>query len=261
MSAHLPQSAAPWQARFEEVRQRLLAHPIYDEVTSLERVRVFMEHHVFAVWDFMSLLKRLQQVVTCVHVPWMPPPHREMARFVNEIVLGEESDEDGRGGHASHFELYLEAMSECGANAEPMHLYLHLLNTAEDAVPALKAVPIPPAVRDFVSWNLELARHGAPHCVAAAFFYGREDVIPEMFTHLARKLQGQGHEVDRLVYYMRRHIELDQDEHGPLAEKLLAELCANQPERWNEAAETACQALESRIALWDAVLHAMRTRA
>ena len=112
MSAHLPQSAAPWQARFEEVRQRLLAHPIYDEVTSLERVRVFMEHHVFAVWDFMSLLKRLQQVVTCVHVPWMPPLHREMARFVNEIVLGEESDEDGRGGHASHFELTTPALSK-----------------------------------------------------------------------------------------------------------------------------------------------------
>ena len=73
---------------------------------------------MFAVWDFMSLLKAIQRELCGVGVPWVPSPNLQATRLVNEIVLGEESDEDGEGGYASHFVLYRRAMQRCGANVQ-----------------------------------------------------------------------------------------------------------------------------------------------
>lgn len=239
------------------IRERLLAHPIYESITSLGRVQLFMEHHVFAVWDFMSLLKRLQQVVTCVSIPWLPPPRADLARFINSIVLAEESDDDGRGGFASHFELYLDAMRECGANPSKVEALLHMLSTGSTVETALRRIEVASEVSDFVVQNLRIAVDGRPHQVAAAFFFGREDVIPEMFARVSPRLASQGGRVERLRYYVDRHIELDADEHGPLARRLLEDLCGDDDRRWQEATQTAAASLESRIVLWDATLKAL----
>ncbi len=238
---------------FERVRDSLLQHPVYQELTSAERVRAFMEHHVFAVWDFMSLLKRLQRELTVTTVPWMPGNEAQYARFINEIVLGEETDEDGQGGYISHFDLYIQAMEEAGADTSPIRSFLNRLEQGGSIAQALEAPEIPASVRQFVETTLEIAIDGKPHQVAAAFFFGREDIIPDMFTHLVRELEEGGKPTDRLLYYLKRHIELDGDEHGPLAERLLAYLCAGDLRREQEALETAERCLESRIKLWDGV--------
>lgn len=256
----VPDHAADCLAQLAPVRKRLLAHPIYESITSLRRVQIFMEHHVFAVWDFMSLLKRLQQVVTSVSVPWLPPARADLSRFINEIVLGEESDADGRGGYASHFELYLEAMRECGANPAKIEAFLLRLQQGADVQTALHNTPLAEAVRKFVLTNLQLAISGEPHQVAAAFFFGREDVIPEMFARVSPRLAEQGGRVERLRYYVDRHIELDAEEHGPLARRLLEVLCADNPNRWREATQTAIEALECRIELWNATLAALMSQ-
>jgi Protein of unknown function (DUF3050) len=98
--------------RFEQLRDTLtplrhalLNHPIYAEVSSLSRLREFMQLHVFAVWDFMSLVKRLQSELTCNSLPWFPPINARIARFTNEVVLGEETDLSPDGKPISHFEL------------------------------------------------------------------------------------------------------------------------------------------------------------
>src|SRR6202049_1532321 len=78
--------------RFEALRNKiaplhdaLLNPPIYAEIDSLSRLREFMQIHVFAVWDFMSLVKRLQSELTSNSLPWMPPLRSRIARFANEV--------------------------------------------------------------------------------------------------------------------------------------------------------------------------------
>ncbi len=115
------------------LREALVQHPFYTEVNSLDRLRGFMGMHVFAVWDFMSLVKRLQREVTCQRLPWMPPSSSRISRFANEVVLGEESDLDPAGMPVSHFELYLRAMDEIGADRAAVALHHHF--------------PMPPAHR------------------------------------------------------------------------------------------------------------------
>jgi hypothetical protein len=245
--------SSPKLSALEELRIKLLQHPLYGSVRTIDNLRLFMREHVFAVWDFMSLLKRLQQIVTCCEVPWLPASDASLARFVNEIVLGEECDADGHGGYASHFELYLAAMEEVGADTSPIQIFIKQIRRRVPIEQALDAVEILPSTREFVRSTIRLTMSGQPHEVAAAFFYGREDVIPEMFSRFVDSLPKQGVSVERLEHYLRRHIELDANDHGPLAQRLLSMLCDNLKQRESEAINTALQAVTQRIALWEGI--------
>lgn len=248
-------------AELQSIRKELLAHPIYHELTTPDRVRIFMKHHIFAVWDFMSLLKRLQRSVTCVDVPWFPYEQPLFSRLINEIVVAEESDINGKGGFSSHFELYLEAMEECGADRGPFNAFADSLKSGKDFQAALSENAfIRGTVRDFVIFNLDLALEGDLFEVAAVFFFGREGLIPEMFRPLVDSLLETGSSSERLVFYLNRHIEVDEDHHGPLAEQLFLELCGDDPEKLSRAREIGAQGLKARMALWDGVLAEIKER-
>jgi len=235
------------------LRASLLAHPLPSVLRTPDAVRVFMASHVFAVWDFMSLLKRLQRDLTCVRHPWMPPPSAAHARLINEIVLAEESDEDGRGGHVSHFVLYLAAMEQAGASTTGIRALLAALREGRSPVHALALAGAPPHVADFVSTTLTLAAEGTTEEVAAAFFYGREDIIPDMFRALLEALDAGAHPSDRLRYYLERHIHIDGDAHGPAARALVESLCAGDDARAARAGAAADASIRARIRLWDGV--------
>ncbi|WP_327064963.1 DUF3050 domain-containing protein [Kitasatospora sp. NBC_01250] len=236
----------------EPVRQEVVSHPLYRRLDSLERVRTFQERHVFAVWDFMSLLKCLQQRLTCVQVPWVPSGPTASRRLINEIVLVEESDERG-DGYISHFELYLEGMARCGADTRPIDGFLRLIGTGTGVPEAAKSAGIPSPAADFVAVTWDIIQSTPVHCQAAAFAFGREDLIPEMFEQVIRIEDADG----RLTVfkdYLARHIEVDGEQHTPMAMQMLIDLCGDDTERWTQCAETVRRALSARVALWDGIL-------
>ena len=238
-----------------ELVGRLMSHSLYDELRDEESLRIFMRFHVFCVWDFQSLLKALQRLVTCVEVPWLPTADPEARRLVNEIVLDEESDEAPGGGHLSHFELYLQAMQKCGADAVSMRVFLEDLRGGTYLREALALPTLPAGVADFVKTTMAIAESGHVHRIAAAFAYGREDIIPGMFERLVNRLAKTAPERwSTFSFYLNRHIEHDAETHGPMARALVSRLCGNEESLWREAEEAARQALAARIRLWDDIL-------
>ncbi len=237
-----------------DARERLVRHPVYELVNSPERMRRFMEHHVFAVWDFQSLLKAVQQRLTCTAVPWVPTPDAEARRLVNEIVLDEESDELPDGGHASHFELYLDAMTRAGGDTGPIRRLLDALRSGSHLPEALAACGGPPAALAFVGRSFTVIDSAATHRIMAAFTYGREDVIPDMFRGLVATLADRDPVAwGRFRYYLERHIEHDDEKHAPTCRRIVARLCGGDATKWSEASATARESIESRLVLWDAI--------
>lgn len=223
----------------------LTSHPVYKTFDNIESIRHFMSYHVFAVWDFMSLLKSLQIKLTCVELPWRPSVYpAEMVRLINQIVTGEESDLDQNGVPTSHFDLYLRAMDEVGASTAPVREFISSLDYSL----------IPKGAREFVEYNVDLAKHGHVVEVASAFFFGREKLIPDMFQSMVDVLKKENIAAPTFLYYLERHIEVDSGEHGPLALKALSHLTSGDSKLEALALERGLQALEMRKDLWDVVL-------
>ncbi len=243
------------QQAVEPARQQLLNNGLYRRLETLTDLRRFMEHHVFAVWDFMSLLKALQRDLTCVRVPWTPTPNPATRRLINEIVLGEESDVDLKGRPTSHFELYVQAMEECGANTAPIRKLVAAVAAGRTVAQALTEAQAPASVREFVETTFDIIDSDMPHAVAAAFTFGREDLIPAMFRQLVGELRDRfPGQLDTFVYYLDRHIELDEEVHAPLVEQMVRELCGDDPTRWQECQQVAVRCLEARMVLWDGIV-------
>lgn len=234
---------------------QLLQHSLYKKINTPQQLQIFMEHHVFAVWDFMSLLTALQQKFTKTTNPWMPVGDPEIRYLINEIVLAEETDLNLYGKHQSHFEMYLDAMVAAGAQTKRITDFLLHVTHGTDIFLIIAATKIPVSVKQFLKTTFDVISEGRPHKIAAAFTFGREGLIPEMFGSLITEIQKKFPEKDlkAFKYYFDRHIELDGDEHGPMAFKMIENLCGNDSEKWGEVLETSQKALESRIKLWDGI--------
>jgi len=231
------------------VRQ-LMSHPLYEAIHDERTLRVFMRTHVFCVWDFQSLLKALQRSLTCINIPWLPTRDPEARRLINELVLEEESDKVGES-YLSHFELYLQAMNDCGADRRPIDGFIASLSRGDSFEEALGMQPLPSGVESFVRTTLSIAQSEQVHRIAAAFTYGREDVIPVMFQPLADRLaQASENKWKLFLDYLKRHIEYDGERHGPLSKALLARICGDDGRLWDEAEETARASLQARLQLW-----------
>lgn len=243
------------QTQIEPLRLQLIHHQLYQNLKTMDDIKLFMEHHVFAVWDFMSLLKSLQQHLTCLQVPWVPNSNSSLTRFINEIVLGEESDLNEQGQPQSHFDMYLDAMKQAGANPQLMLQLLGAIEQGQTVLNSIQNLPLAASVKDFVEFTFQTIASNKPHLIASAFTFGREDLIPDMFLEIIKKAETTDKAVSysKLTYYLQRHIELDGDEHGPLSLNMIAELCGSDAQKWSEVAATAVQALQKRIQLWDGI--------
>jgi hypothetical protein len=235
-------------------RLAVLKHDVYHRLNSVRDIATFTESHVFAVWDFMSLLKSLQNRLTCVQVPWVPMGPSVSRRLINEIVLVEESDELGNG-YISHFELYMSGMEDAGADTAPIKTFLELLRDGAQVPAALAEAGAPAPATNFVTTTWDILE--APlHCQAAAFAFGREDLIPEMFEKVVG-ITDEGGRLATFRDYLVRHIEVDGEEHTPMAMRMLAELCGDDDAKWRECADVVIAALRARVRLWDGILDAL----
>jgi hypothetical protein len=242
--------------RLAPLRADLLNHPIYGKIDRLESLHVFMSHHIFAVWDFMSLLKALQRRLCCVEIPWLPAADAISSRLVNEIVLAEESDDDGQGGFTSHFELYHRAMVRCGASTTFIDGFLDELRQGKPVSAALESPAVPACARRFVRQTFDIIEGGDLCAIASAFTFGREDLLPAVFQRIVDELNVDAR-LNEFKYYLERHIGLDGEEHGPMANRLLKSLCGTDEDRWEVAEKAAVGSLEARRALWDGIYEVM----
>lgn len=242
-------------SRVAPARRRLAAHGLYGQISGLETVQQFMQHHVFAVWDFLSLLKSLQRSLTCVDLPWRPVGNPVTRRLINEIVLEEESDVID-GVATGHFEYYLSAMRQAAADVGPIEACLSLIAAGSSVDAALRRCGAPEASCRFTRATFSLLK-GPPHVVAAAFTIGREDSIPTMFNGLLKTIGDEDGQLGLFRCYLLRHLELDGDEHGPKALQMLRELCGSDETRWEEATRAALDALDARLHLWDGISQAL----
>jgi len=246
------------QENIAPLRKQIVEHKAYAQINSMEDLRIFMEQHIYAVWDFMSLLKSLQKNLTCVETPWVPKGDAATRFLINEIVVGEESDVDEDGFRTSHFELYLKAMKQSGADTGVIESFIHTLLQKGDLEDAFKTAEVPESAREFMRFTFKSIYSNKPHVLAAIFTFGREDLIPDMFMSIIEDVHNDVPEqISTFKYYLERHIEVDGDHHSHLAMQMTALLCGEDELLWQEAEAAVIQALQMRIQLWDGVYDAI----
>tara|TARA_B100001564_G_scaffold53406_1_gene40330 strand:+ start:1413 stop:2252 length:840 start_codon:yes stop_codon:yes gene_type:complete len=247
------------ETELKTLRDQINTHQMYGELSSIEDVKLFMQNHVFAVWDFMSLLKALQSSLTSTTIPWTPKGNGTAARFINEIVMDEESDVNENGEVKSHFEMYIDSMDQIHADTAPIKKFTNAIRNGASIDTAATMIKIHPTIKAFLDFTFGIIAEGKVHCIAAAFTFGREDVIPDMFLKIIQqsKTSPEDGRYSKLLYYLNRHIELDGDEHGPISLKMVENLCGDDNKKWTETLLTAKSALRHRIDLWSLISNAI----
>jgi hypothetical protein len=236
----------------QPLRQEIINHKVYSAIKNIEDLRVFMQYHVYAVWDFMSLLKSLQNNLTCTSVPWFPYGSADTRFLINEIVVGEESDIDLDGKRKSHFELYLEAMKQCGADTSKIEKFIDTLKKTNDFNFAFSESQTPIEAREFVDFTFKVIDSKKSYLQSAIFTFGREDLIPGMFISIINEIHKNfPNEISIFKYYIERHIEVDGEHHSLLAIQMTDNLCEQNEQFWHEAELAVTQSLQHRIELWN----------
>ena len=234
------------------LREEIINHPVYSAIKDIDDLRIFMQYHVYAVWDFMSLLKTLQNNLTCTSVPWFPKGSADTRHLINEIVVGEEADIDLNGIRKSHFELYIDAMKQCGADYSKIEGFTEILKNTNDFSTAYKNSGTPKEAKEFVDFTFEIIKSNKDYLQSAIFTFGREDLIPGMFISIVNDLHNKFPDsIAIFKYYLERHIEVDGDHHSHLALQMTSNLCGSNEKFWEQAETATIVSLQKRIELWN----------
>ena len=238
------------------LKKQLVSHKVYEKINNVDSLKIFMENHVYAVWDFMSLLKSLQLHLTTVKIPWTPTKDSNAARFINEIVLEEETDIGNSNIPSSHYEMYIDAMKEIKANTNKIELLLEKIKEKKSISKSLDEIDAKLPVKNFMQFTFDTIATNEPHKIASVFTFGREDLIPNMFIQIVKNINNEKNvSAKKLIYYLERHIELDGDDHGPIALKMISNLCGDNKKKWDDVIIYSKKALKERIKLWDHILY------
>jgi len=240
----------------ERAQWKLRQHPLTQRqsINCVSDLKIFMENHVYAVWDFMCLVKQLQQHLAPSGSPWIPKYSPTARRWINEIVLGEESDITiNNQTHASHFESYIVAMNEIGIDTTWIKQWPDLVSTIGWGN-AIQHPHVPKPAQHFMTETKSFVDSDKPWVMCAALALGREDLLPEQFQSVLNQLEVIEIPSPTFNWYLARHVEIDGNEHGPAARRLLEELCGNDPVKEQEATEAALRAINARMRFWDLII-------
>jgi hypothetical protein len=242
------------QTAIEPLRQALLHHPVYGQIQSVPDLHVLMENQIFAAWDYMSLLKALQRELTCVEVPWVPKGSPVLRRLINEMVLAVETDVDQEGLPASHYELYLDAMEDTGADTSAIKDLVREISFGKTVEAALATLAIPDVVKQLVQFSFDTIARSKVHEIASLLTFGRCDLTPDRFCDLVEEMdERDSNQLSLLCYYLNRHREVEAGRHGPMSMQMLVELCGEDESKWEECLAAATRGLEHQLAMWDAI--------
>ena len=161
------------------LKKQLVSHKVYEKINNVDSLKIFMENHVYAVWDFMSLLKSLQLHLTTVKIPWTPTKDSNAARFINEIVLEEETDIGNSNIPSSHYEMYIDAMKEIKANTNKIELLLEKIKEKKSITQSLDEIDAKLPVKNFMQFTFNTIATNEPHKIAS--------VIPIKYIFSIRK--------------------------------------------------------------------------
>ncbi len=228
-------------------------HPVFTEINSISRLCRFAEIHVYAVWDFMCLLKALQRRLSSPELLWTPPLNHLGCHLVNALLAEEESDVFNEKQYLSHFELYLRAMQECGADIGSISTFITHIRQQRSLHIAFSSSDVPLPAQHFVADTFAIIAKNSHH-MAASLAFAREHITSGMFSNLLNHLNTTDqHSLNSFIQYFQRHIELDGGKHGHQSQLLVADLCGDDENKWREAAETAIFSLQSRLRLLDEI--------
>ena len=242
------------------LKEKLRNHSLYNSIDDIEDLKIFSSAHVYAVWDFMSLLKFLQIKLTSTSLPWFPSKNATTAKLINEIVAGEETDEDMDGNPISHFEMYIDSIKEFGLDTNSILDNINSLDNIECIENSIDNLNIKEYIKNFLKFTFSVIKRGKVHEVASVFTFGREDLIPDMFIPLIEGINAENNDLNKLIYYFKRHIEVDGDMHGPMSMEMLSYLCNNDKEKIEESSKVSIDALLARISLWDGIEKEIKQR-
>jgi hypothetical protein len=175
-------------------------------------------------------------------------------RLINEIVWGEETDINKDGIAMSHFEMYMQSMDQVGASTSSISKFLIEIEKFDAIQDHINSADLPDFIKNFLLFTFDVIESDKTHVIAAVFTFGREDIIPDMFIEMVKTINNEPNlDLSHLIYYLERHIEVDSGEHGPMALKMIQELCGDDPFKWDEALEASKSALNHRISLWNGI--------
>ena len=237
--------------------KKLNSHKLFETSINFfeKELSTFMQYHVYAVWDFMSIVKSMQNYICPSSFPWKPSKYTKngIAHLINEIVFSEESDVDDKGNYFSHFDLYIKSMNDVGADTSNImnlienYEYDHTHNTFLN-------ISAPKEGLSFIENTFKCIKTSKLSNIAAIFTFGRETTIPDMFLKILNKIDSENLKYANLRLYINRHIEVDSSRHGPLSLKLFEYTCNDNQEIYDEAICYAIDSIDKRIQLWDGVL-------
>ncbi|HVV67422.1 MAG TPA: DUF3050 domain-containing protein [Gammaproteobacteria bacterium] len=235
-------------------------HKLLTAIDSIEKLRLFTEIHVYAVWDFMALLKALQRKLTSIQSLWTPPINSMGCHLINTLLSEEESDYLLDGRYLSHFELYQEAMWHCGANIQPITGFISDIKAYKPLSSLLARADLPPPARGFITDTFTIIEKDS-HAIAASLAFAREYITSNLFSTILQTIQpaGSSYSLKPLRCYLQRHIDLDSDKHSQQSQMLVVSLCGTDEIKWQEALDAALFSLQSRLQLLDGI-HAAITQ-